>query len=292
MISMSSYNQRIAIVTGSSSGIGLETALHLAKNGFKTYASMRNLQKSDEIKQRSQAENVSIEIIQLDVTNEESVKMAVNTIVEKEGRVDVLVNNAGYAVIGAVEDLSSKEIRDQFETNVFGVYRVTQAVLPTMRQQKNGRIVTISSIAGFSGFPAMSAYVGTKFAVEGFTESLRHEVLPFGIYASVVEPGVIKTNIMKTAPVAKKIQDANNNSAYYETIQAIGKGIEGAMELMGSSPSVVAETVLQAATAENPEIRYTAGEDAKMLQQARKTKSDNEFEAFVKTGFLDQLTSN
>ena len=289
---MSSDNQRIALVTGSSSGIGLETALYLAKNGFKTYASMRNLKKSNEIKQRIQSENASIEIIQLDVTDDESVKTAINTIVEKEGRVDLLVNNAGYAIIGAVEDLSSKEIKDQFETNVFGVYRVTQEVLPTMRQQKSGRIITISSIAGFSGFPAMSAYVGTKFAVEGFTESLRHEVSPFGIYASVIEPGVIKTNIMKTAPFAKKVQGDNNNSAYNETIQAIGKGIEGAMELMGSPPSVVADAVLQAATAERPEIRYTAGEDAKMLQQARKIKSDNEFEAFVKTGFLDQLASN
>ena len=115
---MSSSNQKIAIVTGSSSGIGLETALHLAKNGFKTYASMRNVQKSEEIKQRAKSDNLPIEIIQLDVTDDESAKTAISTIVEKEGRIDVLVNNAGYAVIGAVEDLSSKEIKDQFETNV------------------------------------------------------------------------------------------------------------------------------------------------------------------------------
>ena len=285
-----SSNQKIAIVTGSSSGIGLETAIHLAKNRFKTYATMRNLGKSDEIKQRTQSDNLQIEIAQLDVTDDESVKTAINTIAEKEGRIDVLVNNAGYAIVGAVEDLSSKEIKDQFNTNVFGVYRTTQAVLPTMRKQQSGRIITISSIAGFSGFPAMSAYVGTKFAVEGFTESLRHEISPFGIYASVVEPGVIKTNIMKAAPIAKRAQE--ENSPYSQTIQTIGKGIEGAMEVMGSPPSVVAEAVLQAATAENPEIRYTAGDDAKMLQQARKAKSDKEFEEFVKTGFLDQLTNN
>ena len=285
-----SSDQKIAIVTGSSSGIGLETAIHLAKNGFKTYATMRNLGKSDDIKQRAQTENLPIEIAQLDVTDDDSVKTAINKIAEKEGKIDVLVNNAGYAVIGAAEDLSSKEIKDQFDTNVFGVYRATQAVLPTMRKQQSGRIITISSIAGFSGFPAMSAYVGTKFAVEGFTESLRHEVAPFGIHACVVEPGVIKTNIMKAAPIAKRSQE--ENSPYSQIIQAIGKGMEGAMKAMGSPPSVVAETVLQAATAENPEIRYTAGEDAKMLQQAKKTKSDKEFEEFVKTGFLDQLTNN
>ena len=279
-------SSKIAIITGRSSGIGLETAILLAKNGFKTFATMRNTIKADKIKQRAKSENVSVEILSLDVTNDESVKNAIKTIIEKEGRIDVLVNNAGYAIIGAVEDLSNEEIKSQFETNVFGVYRITQAVLPIMRKQKSGRIITISSIAGFAGFPAMSAYVSTKFAVEGFTESLRHEVTPFGIHACVVEPGVIKTNIMKAAPTAKKSLD---NSAYSDIVQSIGKGIQGAMESMGSPPSVVAKAVLQAATAENPEIRYTAGEDAKMLQQARKIKSDKEFEEVV-SGFLSSLS--
>ena len=276
-------NQKIAVVTGSSSGIGLETAIHLAKNGFKTYATMRNTNKSDEIKQRSQSENLPIEILQLDVTDEESVKNAVKIIVEKEGRIDVLVNNAGYALMGSVEDTSSEELKDQFDTNVFGVYRTTKAVLPTMRKQKNGRIITIGSIAGFMGMPIASAYVASKFAIEGFTESLRHEVSPFGIQACVIEPGVIKTHIMEGAPIAKKSME---NSAYSDITQTIGKAMGNMMENQSSPPSVVAEVVLKAATSDNPETRYTAGEDAKMIQQARKTKSDKEFEQLISTSFL------
>jgi len=275
-------NQKIAVVTGSSSGIGLETAIHLAKNGFKTYATMRNTNKSDTIKQRSQSENLPIEILQLDVTDDASVKNAINNIVEKEGQIDVLVNNAGYAILGAVEDLSSEEIKDQFDTNVFGVYRTTQAVLPTMRKQKNGRIITISSIAGFMGMPVGSAYVATKFAVEGFTESLRHEVAPFGIHACVIEPGIIKTPLLEGGPMAKKSME---NSAYSDIMQAMGKAMEEMMKNQSSPPSVVAEVVVKAATSDNPETRYTAGEDAKMIQQARKAKSDKEFEEFIRTAF-------
>ena len=166
--------QKVAVVTGTSSGIGLETAIHLAKNGFKTYATMRNTNKSDKIK--SQSENLPIEILQLDVTDDTSVKNAINTIVEKEGRIDVLVNNAGYGLIGAVEDLSSEEVKNQFDTNVFGPFRTIREVLPTMRKQKSGKIITISSIAGFMGMPIFSAYVSSKFAVEGLTDSLRREV--------------------------------------------------------------------------------------------------------------------
>ncbi|MEE8132615.1 MAG: SDR family oxidoreductase [Nitrososphaerales archaeon] len=275
--------EKVAVVTGSSSGIGLEIAIHLAKNGFKTYATMRNTNKSDTIKQRSQSENLSIEILQLDVTDDASVKNAINTIVEKEGQIDVLVNNAGYATIGAVEDMPTEEIKDQFDTNVFGVYRTTRAVLPTMRKQKNGRIITISSIAGFMGMPIMSAYVATKFAVEGFTESLRHEVSPFGIHACVIEPGVIKTHIMEGAPVAIKSME---NTAYSDIAKTLGKSIGNMMENQSSPPSVVAEVVLKAATSDNPETRYTAGEDAKMIQQARKTKSDKEFEDFIRTSLV------
>jgi len=274
---------KVAIITGCSSGIGLETAIHLTKNGFRVFATMRNLEKADSLKKRAESENLNIEISQLDVTDDLSVKNAVSQMVNKTGRIDVLVNNAGYAIIGAAEDLSSEELQAQFDTNVFGVFRTTRAVLPTMRNQKSGKIITISSIAGFSGFPSMSAYCSTKFAIEGFTESLRYELGPFGISACVIEPGVIKTPIMETAPIAKKTKDG---SAYSEMIQKIGMGIRGMMENQSSPPLVVAEAVLKAATAENPEIRYTAGDDAKMLAAARNSKSDEEFEEMIKTSFL------
>ena len=242
---------------------------------------MRNTNKSDTIKQRSQSENLPIEILQLDVTDDASVKNAINTIVEKEGRIDVLVNNAGYGIMGAVEDLSSEEVKNQFDTNVFGPFRTAREVLPAMRKQKSGRIITISSIAGFMGMAVMSAYAASKFAVEGFTESLRHEVSQFGIHACVIEPGAIKTNIQLQAA-----KESMENSAYSDMTQALGKAMVDMMENRSSPPSVVAEVVLKAATSENPETRYTAGEDAKMVQQARKTKSDKDFEEFIRTSFM------
>jgi NAD(P)-dependent dehydrogenase (short-subunit alcohol dehydrogenase family) len=277
--------QRIAVVTGTSSGIGLETAIHLAKNGFKTYATMRNLNKAQAIKQRGQSENLPIEILELDVNDDASVKNAINTIVEKEGRIDVLVNNAGYALLGAVEDLSTQEINDQFNTNVLGPYRTVREVLPTMRKQNSGRIITISSVAGFMGMGAGSAYAASKFAVEGFTESLRHEVSQFGIHACVVEPGAIKTPIMESSPMAKKAQE---NSTYAGLYEGLGKAMTNMLENHASPPSVVAEEVLKAATSENPETRYTAGEDAKMMEKARKTMSDQEFENLVSSSFFPQ----
>ena len=195
--------QKIAVVTGTSSGIGLETAIHLAKNGFKTYATMRNLNKAEAIKQRGQSENLSIEILELDVNDDTSVKNAINTIVEKEGRIDVLVNNAGYALLGAVEDLSTQEINDQFNTNVLGPYRTVREVLPTMRKQNSGRIITISSIAGFMGMGAGSAYAASKFAVRAITDSLRVEVKSFGVKAILVSPGPTDSKIWQKGKAYK-----------------------------------------------------------------------------------------
>ena len=277
--------QEVAIVTGTSSGIGLETAIHFAKNGFKTYATMRNTSKSDVIKKRSQDENVPIEILQLDVNDDLSVKNAIETVLQKDGRIDVLVNNAGYALFGAVEDLSSAEVSDQFNTNVLGPYRTSREVLPIMRKQNSGRIITISSIAGFIGIPAGSAYSASKFAVEGFTESLRQEVSKYGIHACVVEPGAIKTPIMESSPMAKKAQE---NPTYSELYEGLGKTMQNMLENNASPPSVVAQQVLEAATSQNPNTRYTAGEDAKMMEKARKEMSDKDFENLVMTSFFSQ----
>lgn len=278
-----SKNQKVAIVTGSSSGIGLETAIHLAKNGFKTYATMRNTSKSSEIERRAQSENLPLDVLQLDVTDDESVKNAIDTVIDIEGRVDVLVNNAGYALMGAVEDLSSQEVQDVFNTNVFGVFRTTQAVLPIMRKQQSGRIISISSLAGFTGMPFLGAYSASKFAVEGFTESLRLEVAPFGIKASMIEVATTKTNAPQNSSIAKK---ATENSPYSEMTQKLGEGMAQKMEKQGTSPIVVAESVLQAATEDNPETRYQPSEEAKMMRQARNTKTDKEFQEMLMANFM------
>lgn len=161
------YDQKVVIVTGSSSGIGREIALILARNGFITYATMRNLQKSSELKSIVEKEHMKMKFVQLDVIDENSVEKAIQIIYDESGRIDVLVNNAGYALSGAFEDLSIDEIKRQYETNIFGLIRTTQSVLPIMRKQKSGLIVNISSGIGRFGIPTVSGYISSKFAVEG-----------------------------------------------------------------------------------------------------------------------------
>ena len=196
--------KNVALVTGSSSGIGFETALLLARNGFHTYASMRNLEKSKGITQITSKEKLPLQVVQLDVNDDASVKEAVDKIESEQGRINVLVNNAGYVLLGPAEHLSIKEFKAQFETNLFGVIRVMQVVLPTMRRQRGGTIVNISSSAGRIGLPLNSAYVSSKFALEGLTESISYELEQFGIRVVLIEPGFIRTNLINSSTSEKR----------------------------------------------------------------------------------------
>jgi NAD(P)-dependent dehydrogenase (short-subunit alcohol dehydrogenase family) len=272
----------VAVVTGSSSGIGFEIALTLARNGFQTYATMRNLAKSENIKSIASKENLPIHIEQLDVIDNNSVTNAIQAIVSKADRIDVLVNNAGYALAGAFEDLAIEEIKAQYETNFFGLIRTTQAVLPIMRKQKSGTIVNISSGAGRFGYPTGSAYVSTKFAVEGLSESMAYELEPLGIKVILVEPGVIKTNISNGMVIAKKSQ--NSNSPYSQIMQKMSTSFEHMSE-NASSPDLVTKVVLQAVTSENPSLRYLAGKDVEMWVEAKRNMSDDEFYKMMKQSF-------
>ena len=253
-----SANHKVAVVTGSSTGIGYETSLTLARNGFLTYATMRNLNKSENMKMVATKENLPIRIKQLDVTDDITVTNAVQAISSEAGRIDVLVNNAGYGLNGAFEDLAMDEIKAQYETNVFGLIRMTQAVLPIMRRQKSGTIVNISSGAGRFGFPIGSAYVSTKFAVEGLSESISYELEPFGIKVAIVEPGVIRTNFADGLVVAKKSKDPS--SPYSQLMQKAANGFEKMMK-NASSPDLVANVVLKAVRSEILSLRYLAGND-------------------------------
>src|SRR6476659_317003 len=276
---MDSKQKKVAVITGSSSGIGHEISLILARNGFTTYATMRNLQKGSDLKSVVEDEKLPLHFVQLDVTDENSVKKAIQTIYDECGRIDILVNNAGYALSGAFEDLSLDEIKTQYETNVFGLIRTTQEVLPIMRKQRSGMIVNISSGVGRFGFPTGSAYVSTKFAVEGLTESMSYEVEPFGIKAILIEPGVIKTNFFNSSVLAKKSQDPNSP---YATLM---KGMENSVDKMmenASTPQYVAEVVLHAVTNENPKLRYLAGKDVERWIEAKMKMSDEEFANMMK----------
>jgi len=274
---------KVAIVTGSSSGIGFATSVLLARNGIYTYASMRNTAKVNAINDIAKKENLPLQVIQLDVTDDKSVKNAVNKVLEEKKQIDILVNNAGYGLIGCVEDLSMDEIKAQFETNLFGIIRVTQAVLPTMRKQKHSIIVNVSSIAGRIGFPASPAYISTKFALEGLSESMRYELEPFGIKVVIVEPGVVRTNFMNASVLAKKALDPN--SPYAQITQKVGAGFRLLLE-HGTPTEEVAKAILKAVTAENPEPRYLVGNDAAIIMEARKSMSDAEFEKFMKKDII------
>lgn len=268
--------EKIAVVTGSSSGIGFETSLALAREGYYTFATMRDIKKGNTIKEIAKKENLKLEVIELDVDKDQSVQGAINKIIKEKNRIDVVVNNAGYGLFGCLEDLSMDDLKAQFETNFFGVVRVSQAIIPIMRNQKSGTIVNISSVAGRIGFPVSPAYISSKFALEGLSESMRYELSPFGINIIIIEPGVIKTNFM---PSTKK--SMKPDSVYKEITDKVIMGITMMAE-MGTPPQEVAKTIIKALKSENPLPRYPVGNDAVMFLEAKKAKTDLEFEKYIK----------
>jgi NAD(P)-dependent dehydrogenase (short-subunit alcohol dehydrogenase family) len=288
MISMSSSDNQgslVAVVTGSSSGIGLATSLALARNGYLTYATMRNLTKRDSIQSVADKQQLPVRVVQLDVTDENSIKSAIQSILSEAGRIDLLVNNAGYVLTGAFEDIGMDEIKSLYETNVFGVIRVTQAVLPIMRKQGSGRIINISSGAGRIGYPGGSAYVSSKFALEGLSESMAYEIEQFGIKTVLVEPGFVRTKIGENMAISKKTQDPN--SPYSQMMQMMSSNQERMLE-NGSDADLVASVVAEAATSKEPNLRYLAGKDVQQMMAAKKSMSDEEFQKMIKKGVKDK----
>ena len=284
--------EKVAVITGSSSGIGFETSLLLARKGFYTYATMRNLNKSQKIKDIAEKENLPLNVLQLDVTNDKSVKDTINQIQDEKARIDVLVNNAGYDVMGAVEDLSIDEFKSQFETNFFGVIRVTKEVIPIMRNQGGGNIINISSVGGRIGIPLNTAYISSKFAVEGLSESMRYELEQFGIDVILIEPGAVKSNFFENADVKVNNNNTTNStktSLYSQLTQKIIKGFEPILESSSSSlPSNVAKVIYQAIESTNRQVRYLVGKDAASIINARQNLSDKELENWIKESFFQQ----
>jgi NAD(P)-dependent dehydrogenase (short-subunit alcohol dehydrogenase family) len=266
--------EKVALVTGSSSGIGLETVLSLARDGYHTFASMRNLGKAGELEHAAKKENLSIEIIELDVDKEESVVSAIKKLIEKGGTIDVLVNNAGYGQFGCTEDVSVGDFRKQFETNFFSIVRIIQEVAPIMRKQSSGNIINISSVAGRIGFPGSPAYICSKFALEGLGECLRYELGQFGIKTTLIEPGVIKTDFFNSM----KVSESKSDPKYKALTENILAGLKMMVE-MGTAPSQVADVVMKDDDEMQP--RYVVGTDAAMFLEAKKMKTDLEFEKYM-----------
>ncbi len=269
--------EKIALVTGCSSGIGFETALALSRANYFTFASMRDTSKANKILEIAKNENLQLQVIELDVDKEDSIKSAVNKILEKNGQIDVLVNNAGYGLFGCLEDVSMDELKAQFETNFFGLVKLIQEITPTMRKKGSGIIVNVSSVAGRIGFPGTPAYISSKFALEGISECMRYELSPFGIKTIIIEPGVIKTNFFSSMKVAKGKPD----SPYKEITEKVMNGVKMMAE-MGTPPEEVAKTILKAIETEEPLPRYVVGSDASMFLEAKKMKTDIEFENYIK----------
>jgi len=270
--------EKVAIVTGTSSGIGFETSLALAREGYFTYATMRDTTKSNKIKEIAQKENLKINVLELDVDDEKSVKSAIAQILDQKQRIDVLVNNAGWGLWGCVEDVSVDEFKEQFETNFFSIIRLIQEVAPAMRKQGSGTIVNVSSVVGRIGFPASPAYISSKFALEGLSESLRFEFAPFGVDVIIIEPGVIKTNFMKNMKMAKK---SELDTVYKDITTKVVSGVKMMAE-MGTPPKEVANTIVKAIKDKKPLPRYIVGNDALMFLEAKKSKTDIEFENYLK----------
>jgi len=271
--------KRVAIVTGSSSGIGFEISLMLARNGLTTYATMRDLHKSSTLRYIADKEKIPLRCLQLDVTDDMSVKQAIETIVNESHNIDILINNAGYGLSGALEDLLIDEIKLQFDTNFFGLIRATQAVLPIMRNHGSGIIVNISSGLGRFGIATSSAYASSKFAVEGLTESMSYELEPFGIKTILVEPGIIKTNFIKAAVLAQKSKDPN--SPYFQFMNNMDEGMKKLIE-NSESPEYVARVVLDAINDSNPKLRYLAGKDVEQIMEIKNKMSDEDFHNMIK----------
>jgi NAD(P)-dependent dehydrogenase (short-subunit alcohol dehydrogenase family) len=262
---------RVALVTGVSSGIGRETARLLAERGARVFGTVRDHRPADAI--------VGVELVRMDVTDESNVKEAVQSVLQQAGSIDVLVNNAGYALGGGLEETSVLEAQQQFETNFFGVLRVTHAVLPAMRRQGSGRVVNISSVLGFLPGPYRGVYAASKHALEGYTETLDHEVRQFGIRAVLIEPTFTRTSVDRNGKSAHAAL-----AAYAEQRHRVEEVIQRNID-HGDHPRAVAEVVCRALVAESPHLRYPVG-GAVTLSRLRRFVPARMFDKRLRKQFL------
>lgn len=268
------------LVTGASTGIGLETAVSLAERGFKVYATMRDMSRRDALDTEAARRNVKPKVLRLDVTDGASIDQAVGTILDQCGGIFGVVNNAGIEMRGYFEDLSDEESRQPFETNVFGMMAVTRAVLPHMRAARRGRIVVITSVAGRIASMALSAYCASRFAQEGFAESLAQEVQPLGLYVSLIELGIIKTGHWTSANHILAERALSPDSPYYTWFRRLESLTQRLVDSSPTKPSHAASAVYRALTARRPRMRYTVGRRATLAVGLRRYLPAALFERF------------
>jgi NAD(P)-dependent dehydrogenase (short-subunit alcohol dehydrogenase family) len=264
-------NQRVVLITGASSGVGQSTARLLSQRGYKVFGTSRNPASAESIP--------GVEMLSLDVRADDSARACVEAVSSRSGRIDVLINNAGYELAGALEELASEEAKAQFETNVFGVITMVNAVLPLMRRQKRGHIINVSSLAGLSAIPFLGIYSASKFALEGYTEALRHEVKPFNIHVSLTEAGFLGTPMMNNRQVG-----AHRMTEYEPWRQRALNAIR-ASEEKAPGPEIVADTLLKIMSSHTPRLRYLIGRQAKSVARLRRFLPAAMFEQGVRRSF-------
>jgi NAD(P)-dependent dehydrogenase (short-subunit alcohol dehydrogenase family) len=275
----SAWTSRVVLITGCSSGIGWAAAERLARRGWTVYATARNVEAIAPLRERG------CMLLPLDVTDEESMRRAVEEIERAEGAVGILINNAGYSQSGAVEAVPMEKVRRQFETNVFGLARMCQLVLPGMRRQGFGRIVNLSSMGGKLTFPGAGYYHATKHAVEAICDALRFEVRGFGVEVVVIEPGLIRTGFAETT-VGSMGEDAASGGLYAGFDAGVARATResyerGPLARLGGGPETVAETIERAISAARPRTRYTVTPSAKLLILARRLLPDRAWDSLV-----------
>lgn len=256
---MANNNQsKTVLITGASSGMGYETARILAEQGHRVYGAARRVEKIQELAQ------YGVQALPLDITDEASIVACVKEIITREGRIDVLINNAGYGHLGAIEDVSMADAKHQFEVNIFGLARLTQLVLPHMRAQRSGRIVNLASIAGHVTFAFGAWYNATKYALEAFSDALRMEVKPFGIDVIIIEPGGIKTDWGLIA--ADHLRDSAKSGAYEQMATRMSKGLRKLyLSNIPTDPKIISRKIARAAVCRRPKTRYLTGRGAKFI---------------------------
>lgn len=270
---------KTVLITGCSSGIGAATASRLVANGWDVWASARRPETLAELAA------AGCRTVALDVTDEGSMSTAVDTVLDASGRLDALVNNAGYSQSGALESLDVDDVRRQFETNVFGLLRLTQLVLPVMREQRSGRIVNIGSMGGKLTFPGGGAYHASKYAVEALSDALRYEVSGFGIKVVLIEPGLITTNFEAAVAAGMPTGDGPYAAFNQQVQAATSEAYDGPMARFGGPPEAVAKVIEKALTKAHPKSRYTVTVSAPAAIVTRKVLGDRGWDLAMRTQF-------
>jgi NAD(P)-dependent dehydrogenase (short-subunit alcohol dehydrogenase family) len=274
------------LITGATDGLGKAAALLLAERGYRVFAAGRSAERRAQLDAVAKERKLPLETLEMDVCDDGSVQEAVASVFQKAGAIDVLINNAGLVYVGAVEDLRLEDWRRQFETNFFGVIRVTQAVLPKMRERRKGRILMMSSVSGFVTPPTQGAYSASKHAIEALSNALRHELYPFGIHTILIQPGYIVTNIQNTAMnLAQTYQEKFKNGPYAKIYASYIESASSTRAKSKTTPEDCARVMLEAIEAPHPKARYGVTALATFAKWAKWLLSDSAADSMIRRSY-------